>query len=836
MFPGPRAVFSAVFSVASRQPLHTRVGIRPARSSIAAMLLMLCCRWIPLAAQTPEWIWVSGSSTVPCSTVNGSTICEQAGVYGTLGIPAAGNVPGSRSGAVGWTDSIGNHWLFGGGEETADGTSFSYFNDLWEFDPSTVQWTWMGGSNTGGAQGVYGTLGVPDPANVPGARAYAARWTDANGNFWIFGGSGIDSLGKSGNLNDLWEFNQSNHQWTWVGGSSTLTGSFGGQPGVYGVLGSPAAGNIPGGRSSAATWTDSNGNFWLFGGSGSDSAGNSGTLNDLWEFDPSTHQWTWMSGSNVMTCTIISGFKNDCGQPAVYGTMGIPSVGNVPESLSSTATWTDSNGNLWLFGGEGKSTTVVDGPLIIIEVPILNELWMFNPSNDEWTWMGGGGGGTGLGTYGTLGVPAPGNFPGDRSGAASWTDSGGNVTLFGGSGFASASSQFGSLNDLWQFDPNNVEWTWVGGSSSLTCPPPPVPPNYALASPCGQPGSFGMLGIPAATNVPGGRDSTTTWTDSSGNLWLFGGNGFDSSGNLGSLNDLWEYQVNAPGVLPTVTVTAKSVSRLYGQANPSLNSVIYRGFLNGDGPSSLSGVLSCTTTATQASPVGTYSITCTGLSSSNYAVNFVPGTLSVTPAPLTITANDATKILNAALPTFSATYSGFASGDGPSSLTRTLSCTSTATATSPVGSYPITCAGQSSNNYAIAYTSGSLKIIYQPGGICDKDLGHSILLPISVDGSSVWNQGKTIPVKFRVCDANGVSIGTPGVVAGFNLTQIIAGTVTNVDEGVSSTSSDTSFRWDPNAQEWTFNLSTSNQAAGNTYVYAISLNDGSTITFQYGLK
>ena len=153
-----------------------------------------------------------------------------------------------------------------------------------------------------------------------------------------------------------------------------------------------------------------------------------------------------------------------------------------------------------------------------------------------------------------------------------------------------------------------------------------------------------------------------------------------------------------------------------------------------------------------------------------------------------------------------------------------------------MGSYPITCAGQSSSNYAIAYTSGSLKIIYQPGGICDKDLGHSILLPINVDGSSVWNQGKTIPVKFRVCDANGVSIGTPGVVAGFNLTQIIAGTVANVDESVSSTSSDTSFRWDPNAQEWTFNLSTSNQAAGNTYVYAISLNDGSAIPFQYGLK
>ena len=43
------------------------------------------------------------------------------------------------------------------------------------------------------------------------------------------------------------------------------------QPGVYGTLGIAAAGNIPGARDSAATWTDSNGNFWLFGGEGADS-------------------------------------------------------------------------------------------------------------------------------------------------------------------------------------------------------------------------------------------------------------------------------------------------------------------------------------------------------------------------------------------------------------------------------------------------------------------------------------------------------------------------------------------------------------------------------------
>lgn len=838
MFPRPWAFLSLLSSVVSLERIQTPLQGRRACLGIAVILLMLCCGWTPVAAQTPEWKWMSGSSTVPCTTVNSNTICEQVGVFGAPGIPATGNVPGSRLGAAGWTDSNGILWLFGGGEENADGASFSDFNDLWAFDPSSLEWTWMGGSSTGGASGVYGTMGFADPANVPGARQSAANWTDSSGNFWLFGGSGVDSLGKSGALNDLWEFSPITRQWTWVGGSSTVPSPFGGQPGVYGALGIPATGNIPGGRSAAATWTDRSGNFWLFGGSGTDSAGNSGTLNDLWEFFPSTQQWAWMGGSSVMTCTTTSGtFKvTTCGQPAVYGSLGNPAPGNVPESLTSTATWTDNNGNLWLFGGQGEPTVVVEGQLILLEVSDLNELWEYNPSAREWAWMGGGSASSGYGVYGILGVPAPGNFPGDRSGAASWTDSGGNVSLFGGSGFASASSQGGALNDLWQFDPSSVEWTWVGGSSSLTCPPPPVPPNYAPASPCGQSGSYGVLGTPAAANIPGGRNSATTWTDSSGNLWLFGGLGFDSSGDYGYLNDLWEYQVNAPGALPTVTITAKSISRLYGQANPSLNSVIYRGFLNGDGPSSLSGVLTCTTTATQASPAGTYPITCSGLSSPNYSVNFAPGTLNVTPAPLSITANSATKILDAPLPSFSANYAGFVNGDGPSSLTGTLSCTSTANATSPVSSYAITCAGQSSKNYAITYSSGSLKIIYEPGGICDKDLGHSILQPINVDGSSVFNQGKTIPVKFRVCDANGVSIGTPGVVASLSLTQILSRTVTGVEQKSSSTSSGTSFNWVSSAQEWTFNLSTSNQQAGNSYVYMILLNDGSTITFQYGLK
>jgi hypothetical protein len=122
------------------------------------------------------------------------------------------------------------------------------------------------------------------------------------------------------------------------------------------------------------------------------------------------------------------------------------------------------------------------------------------------------------------------------------------------------------------------------------------------------------------------------------------------------------------------------------------------------------------------------------------------------------------------------------------------------------------------------------------GTTCFGAPGHQILQPVNTDGSSVWKQGRTIPAQFRICDANGTSIGTAGVVSSFYLTKIISGTVANVDETVSSSSSDTAFHWDSTNQQWVFNISTKNLSANNTYVYTITLNDGTAIGFQYGLK
>ena len=462
---------------------------------------------------------MGGSDTISANNLNDGAI-GNTGVYGALGVAAAGNIPGSRDGSVAWTDTSGNLWLFGGYAFDATGI-LGLLDDLWEFNPANNAWTWKGGSNsveTGpcagdfgpyGPPGFYGTLGIPSTNNVPGGRQRSVSWTDSNGNLWLFGGDGCVGAGTESFLNDLWEFNPQANTWTCVSGSNTEPTLDGGQPGVYGTLGTPSATNTPGSRLGAVSWTDSSGNLWLFGGLGFALTGNAaseGSLNDLWEFNPQANTWTWVSGSNAIDAN------------GIYGTLGVPSTGNVPGAREGSVAWTDKSGNLWLFGGEGGPEGA--------EPTGYNDLWEFNPTAKTWTWVSGSNVGASQGVYGTLGIAAASNVPEGRVYAQGWTDQKGNPWLFSGIGFEST-QETGGLNDFWEFDMTNKEWAWMGGNDT----------DDSV-----QPGIYGMLGVAAATNAPGERSLSIGWTDSSGNFWLFGGFGVDSTGNGGYLNDLWRIQ------------------------------------------------------------------------------------------------------------------------------------------------------------------------------------------------------------------------------------------------------------------------------------------------------
>jgi len=330
------------------------------------------------------------------------------------------------------------------------------------------------------------------------------------------------------------------NEWAWMAGTDTSCNECG-TPTVYGTLGVPDAANSPGYRDSAAIWTDKSGNFWLFSGEALDSNGLDGHPNDLWEFNPATEEWTWMGGSKTLACS------EGCSSPAVWGKKGTPAAANIPLGRQEAATWTDNGGNLWLFGGGG---TPADG----LGAYYMNDLWKFDPSTKEWTWVAGSNeleNNSGpSGVYGTLGVPATGNTPGNRMMSATWIDKKGNLWLFGGLGVIyNPGFSYITWNDLWEFNPSTLEWAWMGGSK----------PSGSISE---RAGVYGTQGVFAPANIPGSRSDAVSWVDKAGNFWLFGGAGYDSTQNFGYLNELWEFN---PSTLEWAWMGGNSTIGPYGR-------------------------------------------------------------------------------------------------------------------------------------------------------------------------------------------------------------------------------------------------------------------------------
>jgi hypothetical protein len=179
--------------------------------------------------------------------------------------------------------------------------------------------------------------------------------------------------------------------------------------------------------------------------------------------------------------------------------------------------------------------------------------------------------------------------------------------------------------------------------------------------------------------------------------------------------------VVTPAVL---TATAANGSFVYGGgATPAIRShftlptvtvASILGFVNSETSSIITTQPTCTTTATASSPVGSYPTTCSGGVAPNYTFAFVAGTMSVTPAALTITASSAAANIGATIPAITPSYAGFVNSDTASSLTTAPICSTTATSTSPAAVYPTSCAGAIDPNYVISYVPGTLGLTAAP--------------------------------------------------------------------------------------------------------------------------
>ena len=450
------------------------------------------------SSPTSSWTWVGGSNQTGAL-----------GVYGTKGSSSATNIPGSRYISISWTDSSGNLWMFGGWNGTT-----TFLNDLWKYSPGTNLWTWVSGSSAANASGIYGIQGISSARNVPGARMGAVSWHDSSGNLWLYGGYGFDELNLlPGTLNDLWKFSITTNEWTWVSGSK----STGASP-AYGAKDVASTSNTPGGLLGAIGWTSKDGHLWFFGGA-SDLATTT-TYNNLWEFNPGDSTWTFRSGAGK------TGSSYSTNVSGTYEVQGIATSTTVPGSRLDAISWLDSSGNLWLFGGSG-----FDG--LGNPQGILNDLWKYSPTTKQWVWMSGDRRYKAYGVYGSQGEASPNNVPGARFHRTpfSWIDAGGSLWMFGGDGNGASTppppvlpGTASYLNDLWKYTPTNNQWTWMGGSSEIN-----------------GIGVYGSMGMLASTNQPGGRKDSIGWTDLSGNLWIFGGFGYDATNSAGYLNDLWKY-------------------------------------------------------------------------------------------------------------------------------------------------------------------------------------------------------------------------------------------------------------------------------------------------------
>ena len=162
-----------------------------------------------------------------------------------------------------------------------------------------------------------------------------------------------------------------------------------------------------------------------------------------------------------------------------------------------------------------------------------------------------------------------------------------------------------------------------------------------------------------------------------------------------------------------LTVTAPSPTITYGQTLP-IYTATYSGYQNGDTSSVLSGSPSLTTSPAAPSAAGSYTITAAvgSLSASNYTFTFANGTLTINKATLTVTAASPTITYGQAVPTYTASYSGYQNGDISSVLSGSPSLTTSPATPSAAGTYAITAAAGSlsATNYTFTFVNGTLTI------------------------------------------------------------------------------------------------------------------------------
>jgi len=260
-----------------------------------------------------------------------------------------------------------------------------------------------------------------------------------------------------------------------------------------------------------------------------------------------------------------------------------------------------------------------------------------------------------------------------------------------------------------------------------------------------------------------------------------------------------------------LTLTPANALKVYGASLPPLAHHII-GFVNNDTEASLDAPVLLSTTATAASDVGQYEILSSGAADANYEITFLNGTLTITPAPLTVAAENKEMIAGGPLPVLTVAASGFVNNDTLASLDVGPSLHTAATG-EVVGAFPITVSGARDRNYDISFIGGRLSVIYAFGGFSG---------PIEPGGT--YRANRTLPLMFSLSFAD----GTPATAATATLRvdrvgpDNALGDPLDIDLAGAADEGNV-FRFSGN--HYQFNLRTNGWSAGR-YRFTVTLNDG----------
>ena len=186
-------------------------------------------------------------------------------------------------------------------------------------------------------------------------------------------------------------------------------------------------------------------------------------------------------------------------------------------------------------------------------------------------------------------------------------------------------------------------------------------------------------------------------------------------------NYVIQYQQGTLQVNPRpVTLTVRDTSRRYGQDNPTFS---LRASNTGGASNSQMGISQAafSTLATSESDVGEYDVSASGISNSNFAFNYVAGTLKINPVDLTISIDNATRQYGDMNPDFNATVSGLVAGDSIDDAVDQYALVTSANQSSNVGQYAVTVGGTVSSNYNASIDNGILTLTKAPLSLVSAD-------------------------------------------------------------------------------------------------------------------